>query len=241
MSGARRRTGAASVVSVLGEIVLTIAVIGGLYIVWSVWINDAVSDVAQSRTAHAFSNEWGSGSAAEPGSPVESEPEPAAGSVFANLIVPRFGADYIRPIAEGTGHDVLNDTAKGVGHYPSTELPGEGGNFAIASHRSAYGGALHRIDELRLGDDAYVETAAGWYRYVYRNTEYVQPTATTVLASVPRTSEKPGDAAFLTLTTCNPLYSTAERIVAYAVFDSFRPRSDGPPAEIADLYADEVG
>ena len=37
----------------------------------------------------------------------------------------------------------------------------------------------------------------------------------------------------ITLTTCNPLYSTAERLIAYGVLESWQPLSAGPPAEIA--------
>ena len=43
--------------------------------------------------------------------------------------------------------------------------------------------------------------------------------------------------AIITLTRCTPLYSTAERIIAYGVLESWRPAAAGPPAEIADLVA----
>jgi sortase A len=37
----------------------------------------------------------------------------------------------------------------------------------------------------------------------------------------------------MTMTSCNPMFSSSERIVGYAVFDSWQPTSAGPPAEIA--------
>ena len=43
----------------------------------------------------------------------------------------------------------------------------------------------------------------------------------------------------MTLMSCNPYWSTAERIIAYATFDSFTPRSAGAPAIITptlELY-----
>ena len=41
----------------------------------------------------------------------------------------------------------------------------------------------------------------------------------------------------MTMTSCNPLFSAAERIIAYSVFDRFYPRADGPPDEIAATVA----
>jgi len=37
------------------------------------------------------------------------------------------------------------------------------------------------------------------------------------------------------MTSCNPRFSTAERIIAYAVLDAWYPRAGGPPAEISTL------
>ena len=39
-------------------------------------------------------------------------------------------------------------------------MPGEVGNFAIAAHRSAYGGGMHEIEQLQLGD-AHLHRDAG--------------------------------------------------------------------------------
>ena len=40
--------------------------------------------------------------------------------------------------------------------------------------------------------------------------------------------------SYITLTACSPLYSLAERIVAYGVFDNFQPRAEGPPPALTD-------
>ena len=53
--------------------------------------------------------------------------------------------------------------------------------------------------------------------------------------------ESPGD-RLLTMTSCNPKFSAAERIIAYSAFDAFFPRvkgapAGGAPAEIADTVA----
>ena len=40
------------------------------------------------------------------------------------------------------------------------------------------------------------------------------------------------DGRYMTRTSCSPMYSLAERIVAYGVFDSFTPRSAGAPSSL---------
>ena len=54
------------------------------------------------------------------------------GTPIALLRVPKFGADWEKPVVEGVGKDEL---ARGIGHCPETQLPGQPGNFAVAGHR----------------------------------------------------------------------------------------------------------
>jgi sortase A len=240
----RRRARRPSALQVIGEIVLTIGVLCGLFVVWQVFINNEVSGALQHATSDSLSQQWESKatatpaptstSTADPTIPVIAK-KPAADAAFANLIVPRFGSDFIRPISQGTGFSVLNNVNKGIGHYVDSALPGGVGNFAIASHRSAYGGAFHLIHHLRVGDPIYVETQDGWYEYIYRDTEYVPPTGVGVVAPVPQDTGATPTQRLLTMTTCNPFYSSAERMAAYAVFTKFYPRADGAPAAIADV------
>jgi sortase A len=229
----RRRV---SVVGVLGELLITAGVLVLLFIGWQQWLNDIIvgnelhgQSVKQSET---WNKAAGPTKAPDPAAPPVMSAAVANAQRFALLIVPRFGADYYRPIAQGTGvEDVLN---KGeLGHYPTTQMPGDLGNFAIASHRKAYGGNLEHINDLQVGDHIFVETQDGWYQYEFRNLQYVKPTGVGVIDPVPdQTGLQPTD-RMITLTSCNPFYSTAERIIAYGSFDKFYPRADGPPAEIA--------
>lgn len=130
---------------------------------------------------------------------------------------------------------VLNSPSLGIGHYPQTQMPGDVGNFAIAAHRSANGGGMHLINTFQLGDPIYVQTADGYYTYRFRELQYVEPSAVEVLAPVPNDpAAKPTD-RIISLITCNPLYSTAERVIAYGVFESWQPTSAGPPAELAPI------
>jgi len=225
---------------VLAELLLTAGVLIGLFVGWQVWLNNEIAGATQEQAADANSEEWSipdAVPAAEPAKDVEPvvADNPEAEEMFANLIVPRFGKKFTRPIAEGVGRSVLDNINFGMGHYPQSQMPGEIGNFALASHRSAYGGAFHEIHRLRVGDPIYVETQDGWYKYIYRNTEYVKVSGIDVIAPVPQQPETDPTQRMITLTTCNPFYSSAERIIAYGVFDSWYPRADGPPYQISKV------
>ena len=233
-----------SVFGVLGELLMTGGVLVFLFLGWQLWWNDAVMAASQSRAAESISQGWLDEAKPDPapapaaeegyGDPaVATAPEDA--TAFAVLYVPRFGDTYKRTIAEGTGTNVLNSPDLGIGHYPGTQMPGEVGNFAIASHRSANGGGMHLINELQLGDAIYVQTADGYYTYRFRDFEYVPPTAVEAIAPVPHDPDGVPVDRLIALTTCNPLFSTAERIIAYGVFESWQPTAAGPPAELAAL------
>lgn len=240
-----------SVVGVLGEILITAGVLVLLFLGWQLWWNDWIVAGQQRSDAAELSQAW---TFTAPPVPLESpkadEPDgaetpgaataPAAtqraasGEDFAILYIPRFAEyeeNYSRVITEGVDHvSILN--AGRMGHYPATQLPGEAGNFVLAGHRSAYGGGMHWITDFRLGDRIYVETVDGWYSYVFRDLEFVPDTQVDVLAPVPRNIGLAPTDSIITLTSCNPLWSTAERVIAYGVFDSFQPRAAGAPAEI---------
>lgn len=235
-----------SVVGVLGELLLTAGVLILLFLGWQLWWNDAIMAGQQSSAASELSSEWqeqaratqGATPPPDPanyGEPVVDTTEYANGDAFAVMYVPRFGEDSQRNIAEGYGLDVLNSFDLGVGHYPQTQRPGEVGNFAIAAHRSAYGGGMHEIEQLQIGDAIYIQTKDGWYTYRFRDFEYVTPETVDVLAPVPHHPDLAPTDRIVTLTSCNPLYSTAERIIAYGVLESWQPSAAGPPAEIAPI------
>jgi sortase A len=237
----RRRV---SVVGVLGELLITAGVVVLLFLGWQLWFNDLVMGGQLEAESQELSQEWAQEYAAanpdEAETPADPQPlddpptitAPGDTERFANLIVPRFGADYVRPIAEGTNRAIVLNRGD-VGHYADTAMPGEVGNFAIAGHRVTYGRPLNQLGELRVGDHLYVETAEGWYRYEYRNLEYVLPTGVGVIDPVPQAPDAQPGERIMTLTSCHPMWSASERIVAYTVFDGWFPRSGGAPAEIA--------
>jgi sortase A len=107
------------------------------------------------------------------------------------------------------------------------------GNFAVAAHRTSYGKPFNGLGNLRVGDHLFVETQDGWYQYAFRNLEYVRPTGVGVIGPVPQMDGATPEDRIMTMTSCNPMFSAAERIIAYSVFQEFYPRADGPPDEIA--------
>lgn len=252
---ARRRT---SVIGVLGEVLITLGVVIMLFLGWYVWLNDIITGSAQQNAAQSVQEqlraeferereEQPEGEApTEPAEPVDpGEPAvrdaPAEGQAFGTLRVPRFGDDYVRTIAEGVDlATVLNRSDLGIGHYPGTDMPGEIGNVALAAHRTTYGAPFADIAELRPGDPLYIETIDGWYEYRFRNLEYVLPTAVQVLEPVPQAPQVEAGDRILTLTSCNPRFSAAERVIGYAVMEQWYPREQGPPAEIADQLEAEA-
>lgn len=233
---ARRRR--VSVIGVIGEIFVTAGVFVLLFLGWQLWLQDILVGGQQQQQAQALTHKWQveapkhpTKTTADPGPPVVMA-APANATPFATLYVPRWGATWTRTIAQGVGvADVLDKI--GVGHYPGTQMPGAVGNFAIAAHRHAYGGGFEYLHQLHVGDHVYVGTAAGWYEYTFRDIQYVQPNQVNVLQPVPMEPGATPTDRILTMTTCNPFFSTRERMIGYAVFDTWYPIASGPPTEIA--------
>ena len=234
-------------IGISGELLVTAGLFVLLFLGWHVWFNDIVQGAAQDKAAAKLSNTWvappkvvatefdralgtSEGAIVVVDPPVVKSPGDAKS--FATILVPRFGARYERTVAESVDVErVLNNNVTGIGHYPETAMLGEVGNFAVAGHRTTYGAPLGEIDRLRVGDRIYVETEEGWYIYRFRNLEYVYPNEVDVLNPVPKATIRAKD-RILTMTSCHPKLSAAERIIAYSVFESFVPRSNGVPTEI---------
>ena len=123
--------------------------------------------------------------------------------VIAKLFIPKIGLETL--VFQGTTPGVLK---KGVGHYEETLLPGERGNSAIAGHRTMYGHPFRHLDKLGFGDKIVVVTKDGRHNYRVARLKKVLPTDLSVLDSSGK--------AELTLTTCNPVGSSRERLIVVA-------------------------
>ncbi|MGW9159308.1 class E sortase [Microbacterium sp. NPDC055665] len=237
-----------TVAGAVGEVVLTAGVVVMLFVAWQMWVGDVIMAAAANDRGHQVTEAWADAPApALPpvlddtvGSVEVFEPpqmaDPENGVPWgAQMRVPRFGADYNVTIAGGVTRAATLDQGW-IGVYPKSGMPGQVGNFSVAAHRTTWGKPFHQIDQLRLGDAIVIETADGWYTYRFRTLEYVTPETVSVLEPTPQASERGGASSdggrYITLTACSPLYSLAERIVAYGVFDGFQPRALGAPASL---------
>ena len=132
----------------------------------------------------------------------------AEGDSLTRIRIPRINVDTI--VVEGTTASALR---AGAGHYPSTPLPCEVGNVAIAGHRTTYGKPFHDLDNLQAGDRITLETPIGSCTYEVERTWITDPTDVGVVANTP-------DQARLTLTTCHPKGSARQRLILSATMVS---------------------
>ena len=160
--------------------------------------------------------------------------EPELGEAFAQLYIPTFGSDYRFAIIEGTNED---DLLRGPGRYVDSQMPGEMGNFAVAGHRVGKGAPFNDLGKLETCDDIVVETQTE--RITYRvlpidgeqadcfngiPPEYshvvgrhiTTPGDVSVTNPVPESDAAP-NREILTLTTCHPQFSNAERMIVHAM------------------------
>jgi sortase A len=118
--------------------------------------------------------------------------------------IPRIGLDMA--FVQGANWWTLQ---RGPGHYRQTPLPGQGGNVAIAGHRTTFLHPFWSLNRLRPGDLIELQTAAGSFTYRVVWQKVVPPGSWWVAAPTARPS--------LTLTTCTPRFSAADRLVVRAV------------------------
>ena len=215
------------ILGVAGDLMVTAGLLLLLFVGWQLWWTDVTANRVQDNTVSTLTRDFASAPKGSGTAATEMPSKVPFGKAFAIVRVPRFGADYARPVLEGTSRDILMD---GVGHYTGTALPGAVGNFAIAGHRTTYGRPFHDIDRLRPGDTIVVETATAYAVYAVRSHTIVAPTDVAVIAPVP---DHPGTApttAWLTLTACHPKYSAAQRYVVFAQLVATYPHTTGLPA-----------
>ena len=127
------------------------------------------------------------------------------GDPLTRIKIPAIGVDTV--VVEGTSASALR---AGAGHYPSTPLPCEAGNVAIAGHRTTYGKPFSHLDRLKSGDVVILETPVGSCTYeVTVEPRVILPTDLSVVANDPSRH-------LLTLTTCHPRGSAARRLYIQA-------------------------
>ena len=232
------------VVRTLGELFITLGLLVLLFVSWQLWWTDVTANRDQAATIQTLEKEF-----RPPALPAHRAADPVAdplatltkvpfGQAFAIIRIPRFGADYARPVLQGTDHDTLT---QGIGHYSGTAFPGQVGNFAVAGHRTTYGKPFSNIDLLQKGDIIVVETKTRYLVYAVDRHVIVTPDQVEVIAPVPQQPGARPKQAWLTMTACHPRYSASQRYIVFARLLKAIPRAAGLPASFMAVPKGSVG
>jgi sortase A len=190
---------ARTIVRGTGKTLIALGVLIFLFVAYELW----GTGLAEARDQEALKSKFAKVLQAPTTVPSPDAPPPTApplGDAVALIEIPKL--DVNKAVVEGVG---VEDLKKGPGHYPGTPMPGHAGNAAIAGHRTTYGAPFNGLDELNPGDPILVTTPEGKFRYEVDHTDIVSPSEVSVLDST--TDNR------LTLTTCNPKFSAAQRLI----------------------------
>lgn len=208
----RRRTrhagGVRHLVRAAGKGLIALGVLLLLFVGYQLWGTGIAERSAQASLRSDFEQQLRNSPPTSAPPPMEqtvptTTPPPDLGEAMASIQIPRIDLDKF--VVEGVG---VEDLKKGPGHYPGTAMPGEIGNAAIAGHRTTYGAPFGRLDELDVGDPIVVTTRSGEFTYEVIESKVVSPEDVWVLDPTPD--------GRLTLTTCHPRYSAAQRLIIVA-------------------------
>jgi len=207
-----------------GKTLISLGVILLLFVSYQLW----GTGLAQARDQDALKSSLEqtlvqAPSPAAPAAPVD------LGDAVALIKIPKIAVE--QAVVEGVG---IEDLKKGPGRYPDTRMPGEIGNAAIAGHRTTYGAPFFRLNELVVGDPIEVVTRSGRFRYEVMESKIVTPDAIDVLDDTPD--------ARLTLTTCNPRYSAAQRLIVVSrlIGEAVEPAAPRPTPPTGPRSLDDV-
>ena len=182
----------------IGKTLLTAAAILAAYIAWLLWGTGFYYDNQQSGLREQLERQISVADRAGP------PPVVLPGQAYAILRIPDLELNEV--VVQGTETEALK---RGPGHYEGTADPWEEtGRVAIAGHRTTYGAPFWDLNLLSPGDDIEVATERGTFDYEVSRTAVVSPDADYVLDGTREPT--------LVLTTCNPKFSAAERLIVFA-------------------------
>lgn len=213
-------------VAVVGFVALAGLLVAVGLVAWQVFGTTWLARDAAADTVTQLRAEWAAatpspspatsgGPVAEPEIPLPVRPAPREAAWI--LRIPALGIET--PIFAGVEPEELR---RGVGWYPTTALPGQVGNTAIAGLRLTHGEPFARLLELRVGDEVAVDTAEATftYRIVLAPADLtVQADESWVLDPVPGEPDTVPSQAILTLTTHEDLIDSPDRSVGFGVLE----------------------
>ena len=162
------------VVDIVGRVLIGVGVVLLLFTAYQIW----GTSVQESRTQAGLRTQLGQESNSQlirhalaeeaalnrlPTGPPRTLPRtnaPPEGDPIGYIRIPKIGINQV--VVEGTD---TPDLRKGPGHYTGTPLPGQGGNVAVAGHRTTYGHPFYNLDSVKIGDPIVLTTLQGIFVY----------------------------------------------------------------------------
>jgi sortase A len=198
-----RRPLSALILKWFGIACLMVAAVLAGYIGWLLWGTGLTTSAYQHQQKPAFVKLVDSKPISQ--APAPDAPPPLRGSAYAELIIPRIDLDFI--VVQGTDEESLK---KGPGHYPDTADPWDpAGRVGIAGHRTTYLAPFYSLDSMQKNDTITLRTEFGTFNYIVTSVAVIPEAGSgIVLTQTPNPT--------LVLTTCNPRYSSSQRLIVYA-------------------------
>ena len=163
----------------------------------------AFRDYVREKTPFGFLAGARETEAPPPTPPSEADsPQPATGAIMGRVEIGRLHLSAI--VRQGVDDGTLRDS---VGHVPSTALPGQTGNFAIAAHRDTL---FRALKDIQKDDLISFQSAKGTFTYQVQATKIVKPTDVSVLrpdgGGLIQAVDENAQRKLLTMITCYPFY-----------------------------------
>lgn len=207
---------------IFGKFLISVGVGILLFVAWTLWGTGYYTQQQQTELEAEFNAlpliepEEGKPAAPPPGY------APAPGDPVFRLEIPKIKLNWL--VVEGVGTE---DLKKGPGHYPGCRegfpeplclpweeaWPGQDERVIVSGHRTTYGrlgelgGPFFNIDKLAEGDEIITRTKWGTFTYEVTEKRIVQPNSLAITI--------PSGEAEIVLTTCNPKYSAAQRLIVF--------------------------
>lgn len=136
---------------------------------------------------------------------------PETASADRRLLIPKIGVDI--PIVEGRDEEAL---LRGAWRIPQTSDDPTKSNMALSAHRFRFlppsSTTFYLLDKLGVGDEFTLLWRGRTLTYTVTQTRIVEPNAIDVL--------NPTSEPTVTLITCTPLFSTAQRLIVIGKLQS---------------------
>jgi sortase A len=196
----RRRSRLALALRTLAILFVAGGVAIGADLAWELWGTGFTTQRLQAEMRPNFERKLGTKAPTDPSANAVRVP----GNAVAILEIPRIHLNMV--VVEGTDTESLK---RGPGHYTDTAYPWQDhGRVGIAGHRTTYLHPFYDLNEMKEGDPIILETEYGTFRYVVTRVFVITPDKSSVLDQTKNPT--------LVLTTCNPRYSAAERLIVIA-------------------------